>query len=85
MVCLGAVWMLLHVCMYKGQLGTFALIKLLTLQWGTLCIKMKSHLLEVLKRVLTDSNYCFDSLSIRLWSKDLKTLIPRAVPPGLQG
>ena len=30
-----------------GQLGTFALIKLLTLRWGTLFIKMRSYLLEV--------------------------------------
>ena len=36
-----------------GHLGTFALVKLPTLQWGTLFIKMKSFLLEVLNRVLT--------------------------------
>ena len=29
--------------------------------------------------------YCFDSLAIRLWSKDLKHLIPGTGPPGLQG
>ena len=37
-----------------GQLGTFALLKLLTLLWGTLFIKMRSYLLEVLNKVLTD-------------------------------
>ena len=30
-----------------GQIGTFALIKLLTLRWGTLFIKMSSYLVEV--------------------------------------
>ena len=30
-----------------GELGTFALIKLLALHWGTLFIKMKSYLVEV--------------------------------------
>ena len=33
------------------------------------------------------SNYCFDSLAIKLWSKDFKQkhLIPGNGPPGLQG
>ena len=30
-------------------------------------------------------NYCFDSLAIRLWSKELKHLIPRTGRPELQG
>ena len=29
--------------------------------------------------------HCFDSLAIRLWSEDLKHLIPRPGLPGLQG
>ena len=37
-----------------GQLGTFALVKLPTLRWGTLFIKMKSYLLDVLNRVLIE-------------------------------
>ena len=37
-----------------GHLGTFALLKLPTLQWGTLFIKLKSYLHEVLNMVLTE-------------------------------
>ena len=37
-----------------GQLGTFAFVKLPTLGWGTLFIKMRSYLLEVLNRDLTE-------------------------------
>ena len=34
---------------------------------------------------LKDSNYCFNSLAIRLWSKDLKHLISGNRLPKLQG
>ena len=41
-----------------GHLGTFAFVKLPKLRWGTLFIKMKSDLLEVLNRVLTKLCLC---------------------------
>ena len=37
------------------------------------------------QNILKDSNDCFDSLAIRLWSEDLKHLNPGNRPPGLQG
>ena len=37
------------------------------------------------QNILKDSNYYFDSLAIRLWSKDLKHLIPGNGLAGLQG
>ena len=36
-----------------GHLGTFALVTLSTLRWGTLFIVMKKYFLEILNRVLT--------------------------------
>ena len=39
----------------------------------------------IIQNILKDSNYCFDSLAIRLQSKDLKTPYPRNRTPGLQG
>ena len=52
-----------------GKLGTFALLKLPTLRWGTLFIKIKFYLLEVLNRVLTELclfmekmyNHCYNA------------------------
>ena len=37
------------------------------------------------QNILKDSNYCFVSLSIRQWSKDLKHFIPKDGLPELQG
>ena len=54
-----------------GQLGTFALVKLPTLWWGTLFIKMRSYLLEVLNRVLTELCLYMCSFLVSLVTNDL--------------
>ena len=46
---------------------------LLSLAYPTLTVKLK------------DSNYCFNSLAIRIWPKDLKHLIPGNRLPDLNG
>ena len=47
------------------SLGTFALLKLPTLWWGTLIIKMKSYLLEVYIRFLPNYVYiCYTRVEI---------------------
>ena len=48
-------------CFLLGQLGTFALLKLLTLRWGTLFIKMKSYHLKFildLQALYLSRTYC---------------------------
>ena len=48
-------------------------------------LKMLYCFLRIFLRCLQDSNYCFNSLAIRLQSNDLKHLIPGNGVPKLQG